>query len=47
MTAALKPPLFDAVPVYTDGVGCGWSGYGIWWEWPSASLRIWFFKTDD
>lgn len=44
---ALRPPLFDSVPLYHDGVGVGWVGYGMYFEWPSACFNIWVFKNEE
>lgn len=43
----MRPPHFDRKPIYTDGVGMGWVGYGIYDEWPSACFRIFVFKDED
>lgn len=40
----LTPPDFDAHPIYTDGAGIGWVGYGIFWEWPSACFQVFDWK---
>ncbi len=36
----MRPPNYDRSPIYTDGNGLGWVGYGIFDEWPSACLWI-------
>jgi hypothetical protein len=41
---SLRSPHFDSVPVYTDGAGIGWVGYGIFFEWPSACFQIFVWK---
>jgi len=43
----MKPPDYDSSPIYTDGVGIGWVGYGMFLEWPSACFRIFDFKEMD
>jgi len=40
----MRPPLYDTVPLYTDGVVYGWVGYGIFFEWPSACFQIFVWK---
>lgn len=36
----LRPPDFDAKPLYHDGTGVGWVGYGMFFDWPSACFQI-------
>jgi len=43
----MKPPDYDSSPIYTDGVGIGWVGYGMFSEWPSACFQIFDFKEMD
>lgn len=43
----MKYPDFDSKPLYTDGVRYGWVGYGIFFEWPSASFQIFVWKDDN
>lgn len=43
----MTPPDFDSKPLYTDGVGFGWTGYGIFFEWPSACFQIFDWKDED
>ena len=40
----MRPPNFDRAPLYHDGVGVGWVGYGVYDEWPSACLWIAVWK---
>jgi len=41
----MRPPHYDRRPLYTDGVGYGWVGYGIFDEWPSACITILVYKS--
>lgn len=43
---SLKPPDFDRVPLYTNGVGWGWVGYGMFWEFPSACFQVFDWKDE-
>lgn len=43
----MRPPLFDSIPIYTDGTGYGWVGYGMYFEWPSACFQIFVWKDDE
>lgn len=43
----LRPLHYDSKPVYTDGIGIGWVGYGIYFEWPSACFQIFVWKDED
>lgn len=43
----LRAPHYDSVPVYADGEGMGWVGYGIFFEWPSACFQIFVWKDED
>lgn len=42
--AALRPPDYDSKPLYTDGQGVGWVGYGMFFEWPSACFQVFDWK---
>lgn len=40
----VEPPDFDRIPLYTDGVGFGWVGYGMFDEWVTACFQIFDWK---
>ena len=42
----LKPPDYDRKPVFTDGVGLQWVGYGMFDEWCSACFFIIAWKEE-
>ena len=42
----MRPPNFDRAPLYHDGVGVGWVGYGVYDEWPSSCLWIAVWKEN-
>ena len=42
----MRPPHYDSKPIYTDGAGMGWVGYGIFFEWPSACFQVFVWKEE-
>ena len=44
---SMRLPNYDRVPIYIDGAGIGWVGYGMFDEWPSASFLIIVFKGEE
>lgn len=43
----MRPPDYDRKPLYTDGAGLGWVGYGMFDEWPSYSFWVVVWKRED
>ena len=43
----MSPPDFDSKPLYNEGRGHGWVGYGMFFEWPSACFQIFDWRGED